>query len=1596
MEGTIDQLNFEVIIHDDKFKEKIKTNLALAKEFNVELSALLDMEAKMSKVKLKKPSASGSSAIEAAKLAKALADQAAAEERLAAAKERTAAAAANRAAAEARAVKAAAGAVTAEKKLMSAILGTNKAATSQSRLIGELKSMAMQYLSIRGGWELLKSLVRITGEFELQKTALGAMIGDLTQAKMLVADIQELAVKSPFAFKELTSYTKQLAAFSVPTDELFETTKMLADVSAGLGVGMDRIILAYGQIRSAAFLRGQEVRQLTEAGIPILKELAKQFEEVEGRAVSAGEVFDKISARLVPFEMVEKVFKDMTSEGGKFYEMQELQAETLRGKVMNLKDAFEMMMNEIGSANDERLKGWVDALRKLMQNWQAIGTVLLGIVTTLGVYKGAMAAATAYNYIKAIYETKKAWAQMNAMLTLLGQKAATFNDALKAIGLSTSMLKAAGAAIAISVGVMITKAIVNATKLNRELKEISGNAYEGMDKSVATIERLVEKLAEATDGTQAYRDIISEINRRYGDYLPKQLEEADGYDAIAEAAKKAEQAIRNKARADAEAEGLAAIEKENGKKLNNMTENFVNSLANMGAGITKRMARDIKASFDVALLKDGATNDIMATFISVVDQYLGIGEFDKMLTKIAEIDAHQAKLIGTNIEKYAKTREKINYMLEDFRRDLDDMFGASYSTKEERLAVENIEADFRKADTALKALNLSQEEYNEELRELQIKKLEDLATLYETTILRSDLASSYREQAKALKGLQEGWRALINTTLEGMQLEKNTSFGLWADDYTQSVKYVEEMVKRYQEINKEMQMIESFDTDMAKNLEQNKKAIEAVAKALGIDIQALIDAKKKKSPEQIELETQINMVKKLKQSYEELRDFLDDDQMRKILKGLFPNAQDAWLENFDFDAVLLKMADELKKYDTKAASSLRDSVGKDGAKDLSDLFEAFMKYKEAVDDWKAEDFNFYGGDEVGKILRDLGNEYESIEKKRRKTLELLRKAEAGDAEAIALLRETLGEEVWKKYVTEGKKAIEELANAERDVSYKEAEDKAKEKASEMLKKRMKEENIDLTDFADKSVAQVRTLLDRLTDIKNDIQAEINQLYRGGLTEEEKVRLAELTEELELLGKQAADTGEELDKKIGDALTKIAKQTSKTFVNLGKEIADFGKASGNDNLVKFGEQLSEISTLTGSLAGKIHDLSKEVKGTDFTSFKELGEAAQGGVIAIMAEAALYLYKSWKNAIIEYIELQDTLIEKQHEYLGLMREISREEFTNIFGTDEMALAAENARILNEAQEKYNKTLDEFNNKARIYKSGGGYNFKKITAADLLGDISKEQGWDLYLDNGNLNIDAIEMYYETFKKRLTRKQRKLIEELIENGKALDDAAAQQAQYLTDLFSGVADNIADSMVEAFIESGNAAIDMGNIMSDVAKKMVSDLIKSMYIKVVLDKYKASLDKIATDETKNLNQKTSAALAVLDTALAEIDALTPWIQKLIERYHEYLGTGEDADEDKTLGSGIKGITEDTANLLASYLNAIRADVSYARTIWERMDVSMRQIAAALKGLSAPSLMYYQAKIEANTYNTMLATQSILSNLQSVMDYEGGTAAIRVS
>ena len=218
----------------------------------------------------------------------------------------------------------------------------------------------------------ISKLIQVRGEFELQNTALASILQNKDQADRLFAQITELAVRSPFTVKELTTYTKSLSAYQVQYEDLYDTTKMLADVSAGLGVDMQRLILVFGQVKAANILRGTEVRQFTEAGLNILGELAKYYSELEGRMISVGEVQDMVTRRMVSFGDVEEVFKRVTSEGGIFYDMQERQAETLAGMMSNLQDRIDLMLNQIGKDNQETIKSVISFIGNLLENYDAV------------------------------------------------------------------------------------------------------------------------------------------------------------------------------------------------------------------------------------------------------------------------------------------------------------------------------------------------------------------------------------------------------------------------------------------------------------------------------------------------------------------------------------------------------------------------------------------------------------------------------------------------------------------------------------------------------------------------------------------------------------------------------------------------------------------------------------------------------------------------------------------------------------------------------------------------------------------------------------------------------------------------------------------------------------------------------------------------------------------------------------------------------------------------------------------------------------------------------------------------------------------------
>ena len=260
----------------------------------------------------------------------------------------------------------------------------------QSRIldtVGQLKRAFALMFSVSQIKNFVASVAETRGYFELQQRSLQAIIQNRTKADEIFKLSLAQALDSRFTARELITYTKQLAAYRIETDKLFDTTKRLADVSAGLGVDMQRIILAYGQVKAAAYLRGTEVRQFTEAGINLYGELQSYFKEVKGEAYTTAQIVDMITKRKVTFEDVEQVFKRLTDEGGLFYNMQHIQVETLDGKLQKFKDTIEQMKNNLGVTYEGIFKGAVDGATALARSWEGLASVGMRLIEVLALMK---------------------------------------------------------------------------------------------------------------------------------------------------------------------------------------------------------------------------------------------------------------------------------------------------------------------------------------------------------------------------------------------------------------------------------------------------------------------------------------------------------------------------------------------------------------------------------------------------------------------------------------------------------------------------------------------------------------------------------------------------------------------------------------------------------------------------------------------------------------------------------------------------------------------------------------------------------------------------------------------------------------------------------------------------------------------------------------------------------------------------------------------------------------------------------------------------------------------------------------------------------
>ena len=1424
--------------------------------------------------------------------------------------------------------------------------GITKNLRTQFNLAVQLRNQIANIYSVYAAERFLTSVIEIGGQFQQQRVALQTMFQDAQKADILFGQIKELAVESPFEFKELAGYTKQLAAFNIPYEEMYDTTRRLADISAGVGVDMGRIILAYGQVRSAEFLKGTELRQFTEAGIPLLQQLADKFTELEGRVVSVGEVFDKISTRQVSFQMVKDVLWDLTNEGGQFYNMQGALADTLAGKLSNLRDAYDVMLADIAQSNNSLLGEGLDKITELMQKWDEYSKVILVTVGTLGTYRVALLLATA--------------AQNLFGKSLVVTKLMNF---LKATQMLT---RATQAQIIASKGLSV---VLNGIKANPIVAIASALA------AAAGTFLMLHNSAKTTD------EVVTDLNESLGN-LQKSFEDLSNTDKMID-----------------EYEELSSKQKrtkEESERLSKITDS-------------------LKSRFGGAAMELNKYNDSLE--LSIVK-----------MREFTEEQRNVRKSVAESNLKNAQEREK------QLKDELDGLY------KQLRAGANMVPVNMPSSAGSFTFASGNSEEDLERINEQIVKTEDELAQLkpsiqeYQMELKALGIAS--KDASKDLDDSFTDWQKAINEFVKGNELLIGLSPKALEEQYPDWLKrYKQELSDAKEELENKKGTLGLFSKEEVNDAQKRVDALLSLAKKFNINISEE-EKEKGKDPIAERFERQLDLMKSAMDAYTKYVALVGKDE---AVQKVNEDSRFSGL-NFNPDTYvsdLNKLLDKAGKEITRSSSltKVRDSIQKaitdfnlDEAKVSTEkLLEEIRKtieentakwnlYKDLFDitgnrelsmrfafnvDASAMDGIYTQADYLkSELVRITGHTFDELNNLTDQELtNLLGGLDDSARSLLEQIRNTTQQEsdtIIKDVLT----LVQKYASADEKIKALEAQRDA----------RIQElRNTDV--YANMTPDQQQTSEDA---IFKEYASQINEIR------EESIKLAPIWQKLfgdtanmgyQSMKKLAKEAREMVDsaKEVTDSVTgetryelsftdkdgsikkttvsleeymRIVKQTvgvendladSNPFEGLAKGIKDYKKAveEGNteamaDSLAFTGRMANEcaqmIAGVTDAWSGMFDALGNE-GAADALSFAgdmlgELGNLAQGLTSGNPIEMATSALSFIPNIISKIAGFHDKKLDRAIKKSQVEVQKLQNAYTNLQTVIERQLGEATEQQTDDLIENLRKQRDELENQRQAEED------KKKTDASKIEDYNQQIA---ELD------DQINYFYEDLTNEL---------------------------YDIDL-KDWAGSIADSLVNAFAAGEDAAAAFDQTVADIMKDVIKNVLQMQYIEPAMNSLRNYLfgedgmGGILGDGS--MSNEDMAGLVGQLSGLSDIIGQSQQIWEYLNEAAEKAGislteeTGEDNQSKSGLSSSIQGVTEDTANLLGSYLNAIRQDVSVQRNVMENIGSNLLPTIS----ITAQAQLQQLNAIAANTLANANAAKEIRELFAGVITTGSGGKAIRI-
>lgn len=1119
------------------------------------------------------------------------------------------------------------------EKNIKAAAGAQEKFTQQSQKLGiSLRNLASTFgivFSVQSLANFGRKIVEITGEFELQHRSLQAIIGDMDAANKLWDKTIALAVKSPYRVKDLVSYTKQLAAYRIETEKLYDTTKMLADISSGLGVDMQRLILAYGQVKAANYLRGQELRQFSEAGVNILGELANYFSELQGRAISTGEVFEMVSKRMVKFEDVATVLRRLTEEGGVFFNMQEIQAETLQGKMMNLRDSFDIMMNSIGESRKGGLKWLVDSAKYMLDNWQSVGNTLKWVT---GLWVAYIAVMKTHSIQVA---AQKALIRGTTIeTTLLTRVMGLFDARVKQATVSTHAFSAALKAnpFGIVLGVLSALAgvffalkshIEQANEAQEKLNRIDIESAATTTKMVSQYKEMAAKIRDTSTSEKERTELMSKMQRLYKDILPDRLLNIDYITREGNAYGEATKAIAAYYQEQRRQRKIEAVEAEYGKRVEDTQESAAKniqkqikslygievSLLDINAVLGKlreelesgttsadnlreALARLMKAQTGVPIdfglvgIDDMGNSAFEFSTLKIIKWFDKVREYNQQLSD-ATIDSRFGESLIKDIESKIKGT---NTLIENFAQKLNEQ-GADIVTKADEISKQTI-GKFKAMWNAFKETDTykNNSDFYDNYFEVNIRPIIDEAAFDVQEKWVKDKAAEFIKEfnistTKGLESLifdsskqtmQDWYKEVLHPMVETMEAEMRLIMA------GASLKPAEEIAR----ITEQLPMVQAMDKAVA----------------------ALFDDKKKKTgssgnPALQLLNKQIEAIKNASKQYEEYQKLYDDTtaftKTKNAVQDLFGQLGIGGLLNkqgiFDKMTIQSQLTTWLSGQMAKAGKDGRIAIEK-YVREL-ELQASQADFKKMVDNFKRNMDEAFADYDMYKELEKLGigKDFAS----------LLFGVQTFDDKQLSQKFEQAKRHLLSIY--DGDEAQKAVAEMQRKID--EAEDKAQK---ERLKKYVAYTKQAMTERAKIEVEG----LQELAEIEMTFQKEIAKAQNAGNTERAS-QIKQLMDAAvagskratnEKLQKQAwedfkgSDMYVEMFNDIGNASTKVIEAIQGKITQLRGSLKDLNPSdlkAITQEITKLEDELIKRNPAKSyfDLFKQVRDMQKQGKGED---------------------------------------------------------------------------------------------------------------------------------------------------------------------------------------------------------------------------------------------------------------------------------------------------------------------------------------------------------------------------------------------------------------